>query len=123
MDRDTSHEQPPGSAPRSGRVLVHTISGSRYVVDLDLMQLTRIPARRDELDTDGDTPTSAPLRRDEQTLKILRLYRLEVGTGAIFDFEPLGDPRIVAFTRRFSTEVISIDVIEAEPAPQAGGTP
>lgn len=117
-DPNTPHESdhPPDMPFRKGQVIVTTKSGSRYFIDLDLMLLQRIQANQ-ETDRVGEAQSVA-LRRDGQRLKILRLYRLEVGSRAEFDLEPLGDPSFVAFTRRSTTEVISI---EALPSPAAHG--
>jgi hypothetical protein len=116
-DADVTGEPTPPAPSRRALVLMRTLSGARYVIDLDFMLLTRIPAV-DDANGGLDMPVSAPLRRDQQTLKILRLYQLAVGERAIFDLEPLGDPRFVAFTRRRTTEVLSIDAIA--PLPQSG---
>lgn len=102
----------PLSGPWVGCHDVQTRSGSRYFIDLDLMLLQRMPSTEDDDRHNVGAPSSVPLRRDYQRVKILRLYLLAVGFPAIFDLEPLGDPGLVAFTRRSTTEVISISPIE-----------
>lgn len=102
-------------SPTHGHLLLHTKSGTRYIIDLDLMLLRRLPADNAEPVFDLNAAQSATLRRDGQLLKILRIYRLAVGSRAQFDIETLGDPRFVAFTRRTTTEVLSIQQISPDP--------
>jgi hypothetical protein len=113
QDIGATDERRPDFGPQRGRNLLHTISDTRYVIDIELMVLTHIPAENDDRYDDHLAPSSLPLRPAHQRLKVLRLHQLAVGEKAIFDLEPLGDPRHVTFTRRSSTEVLSIDVLES----------
>ena len=105
-------------------ILVGTRSGSYYLIDLHAMRLKRMPASGDEvLSHDDGQPMSQPLRRDQEWLKIIHLGRLTLGERLEIHLEPLGDPRVVAFTQRLTTEVVSITVLEppAEAASESGG--
>jgi hypothetical protein len=99
--------------PLNGRVRITTKSGSTYEIDFDSMYLRRI--RGTTPSPDPDALPASHLRRDGETLKILRVIRLRVGRRAVFDVQPLGDPRIVAFTRRTTTNVETIERIGTEP--------
>ena len=101
--------------------VIRTRSGTLYFIDLDLMMLWRVPATK-HVDSDGAGALfSVALRRDNQRLKVLRIYLLAVGFPAIFDVEPLGDSHRVAFTRRATTEVVSIEPIEPWPLDSEAG--
>ncbi|WP_166880022.1 hypothetical protein [Salinibacterium sp. ZJ450] len=97
-------EDQPG--PASGRVVVRTVSGSEYLVDLDRMTLCR--SRANTLQSHGAGVQSVRLRRDGELIKILTVVSLQVGFPAVFVLEPLGNPRYVIFTRRTTTTVLSI---------------
>ena len=113
--RDGFEQPEQGRKPiaRGVQLLVETRSGSCYLIDLDLMRMKRIPA--DDSQTphpDLSGPVSQPLRRDRQWLKIIHLGRLSIGERLELVLEPLGCPRVVAFTRRLTTEVVSISPVE-----------
>lgn len=83
-----------------------TESGSEYRVDLDARYRQHIP---------GTTPSADPavapathLRRDSEPLKVLRILALRVGSRAVFDLEPLGDPEVDPYARRTTTFVPAI---------------
>lgn len=94
-------------------ILVGTRSGSHYLIDLHAMRLARLPATGGEVVIDdGGRPISQPLRRDRQWLKIIHIGGLALGKRLEIHLEPLGDPRVVAFTYRVTTEVVTITALE-----------
>ncbi|QNE35877.1 hypothetical protein [Leifsonia shinshuensis] len=95
--------------PTTGRYEVLTESGSRYVLDLDFELLTRI--RGTEQPDDPEVAFPARLRDEGRTVRLLRVVRLEVGAPAVIDIESLGGPA-VAFTRRMTTQVVSIRALK-----------
>lgn len=110
-DEDLSHDGHRRPAVR-GCVIVTTLSGTKYLIDLEVMMLSRIPDACGEPLIDASTVGSVALRRDRQWLKILRIHALNVGMPAVIDVEALGDADRVAFTRRTTTRVTGIEPIE-----------
>jgi len=90
--------------PQDGRIVVHTLRGPRYVVDLDLMLLRRL--RNDTRPNNIQVPASVRLRRDTESLKILRIVNLCVGRPAVFDLLALGRGSV---TRQTTTDVLLIE--------------
>lgn len=88
-------------------VLVGTRSGTNYLIDLRAMRLKRFPGSRGNSCDEGQT-MAEPLRRDQQWLKIIHLGPMALGERLEIHLEPLGDPCRVAYTRRHTTEVISV---------------
>ncbi|WP_055815989.1 hypothetical protein [Leifsonia sp. Root112D2] len=95
------------SSLRAGRLLVRTESGSSYLIDMDAGYLQRV--RGTDPSPDPEVAPASSLRRDGESLKVLRVHQLRVGCRAIIDVEPLGDPRRVSFTRRTTTIVTGIE--------------
>jgi hypothetical protein len=104
-----------GPLPTKGYLQVLTASGALYVVDLGLMLLKRL-----RTDT-SDPQVTARLRRDGDALKILRIKELTVGRDAVFDLEPLGDPRLTTHTTRTTTPVLAIAHSLDNPLADASG--
>jgi hypothetical protein len=94
---------------RSGVQVMLTESGTAYLLDLEHMQLRRVPRIVAPL---AAGVVSASLRRDREWLTILHIRRLEVGAPAVFVLEPLGDPAVTLSTTRTTTEVRWIRPIE-----------
>lgn len=102
--------------PYRGTILVRTESSTSYVIDVDRGLLTR--TRGTETSTDPEVAAPSTLRRDGETLRLLRFVApLEVGGRMVVDVESLGGP-LVAFTRRRSTPVVGI-----HPMPEGGVPP
>jgi hypothetical protein len=89
--------------------VVLTESGTVYLLDLENMQLRRMPGSLAPL---AEDLASEPLRRDQESITILHIRRLEVGAPAVFVLEPLGDPATTLSTTRITTEVRWIRPIE-----------
>jgi hypothetical protein len=99
--------QSTGVAPEKwlGQVLsVLTESGSRYVIDTVHWTLQRTRGRNEQ--DDPEVAPASTLRRDGETLKLLRVLILEVGQRAIFDVEALRSDAM--WTRRTTTFVIAV---------------
>ena len=80
----------------SGRFTVLTVSGSRYLIDLDDSTLTRLPFDDDELSV---------MRRDGEPVKLVAIRDLTVGRqGELVVFLGIG----LFLTTRRTTTVISI---------------
>ncbi|MFF1876587.1 hypothetical protein [Leifsonia sp. NPDC058230] len=104
--------------PTTGSYEVLTESGSRYLLQLDLELLTRV--RGTEQPADPEVAYPSRLRRDGDTIRLLRLIQLSIGKPMIVDVEALGDPATVAFTRRTTTIVTEIRTDGADPEEQDG---
>ena len=92
--------------PLRGQYEVTTESSSRYLLDFESGYLTRIRGQ-----VDSDNPEVLPashMRRDGEPLKLLRVLVLQVGREMVVDIFPLGDPSVIAFTRRTTTFVVAI---------------
>lgn len=85
---------------RTGRFLVVTSSGSRYLIDLDASTLRRLPAM--------DMNVDRSLRRDGELIDVIAL-RCCVGERMLLVID-LHIPGIL-FTRRPTTEVQSIEPV------------
>ncbi|QNE35368.1 hypothetical protein [Leifsonia shinshuensis] len=99
--------QPTKVAPEEwlGQVLeVVTEAGSRYVIDTIDWTLQRVRGRDDQ--EDPEVAPASTLRRDGETLRLLRVIRLEVGRPAVFDVEPLRPDAL--WTRRTTTFLVEI---------------
>lgn len=83
---------------------VLTESGSRYLIDTVNWTLRRVRGR--DLQEDPEVAPASHLRRDGETLKLLRVISLEVGASAVLDLAPLRPDAL--WTRRTTTYVISI---------------
>ncbi|GAA4481278.1 hypothetical protein [Microbacterium panaciterrae] len=102
------------TVPLRGRYVVTTESLSRYEIDCDLGLVTRLRGT-----TDSDDPEVLPaahLRRDGEALKLLRVIVLRCGVPMVVDVETLGDPSVVAFTRRTTTYIQSISFVRENEA-------
>jgi hypothetical protein len=99
--------------PTEGRIGLLTLSGTIYEVDLSRMALRRHPG---QLAQSHATLRANQLRRDGETLKIIRLARLQLGKPAIFVMEPLGAPGVTVATTRTTTPVLLILKLTSEPA-------
>jgi hypothetical protein len=98
--------EPEGTTkPADGRIGILTLSGTIYEVDIDRMELRRYAGR---LAQSHATVPANDLRRDSETIKILRIAQLKLGQQAIFDMEPLGDPRYTVATARTTSRVLLI---------------
>jgi hypothetical protein len=101
-----------------GRVGLLTLSGTIYEIDIGRMELRRQGAR---LAQSHATFRANQLRRDDETIKVIRLAQLQLGKPAVFVLEPLGDPRVTVATTRTTTSVLLI--LRLTPARTApGGT-
>ncbi|WP_336716267.1 hypothetical protein [Arthrobacter sp. USHLN218] len=93
-----------------GRWQVRTVSGTLYVFDLTHgnRTMTRLPSHKD-MYGDSDRFPSSDLRRDGEALRLLSIYRLQIGhSGALLvDVREDGIP-----TFRGTTPLISISRIE-----------
>lgn len=99
--------QPTRVAPEEwlGQVLgVVTESGSRYLIDTIKWTLKRVRGRAEQ--EDPEVAPASSLRRDGETLRLLRVIALEVGKRAVFDVEPLRPDAV--WTRRSTTYVVEI---------------
>ncbi|MFJ3490663.1 hypothetical protein [Leifsonia aquatica] len=99
--------QPTGVAPEEwlgGVWEVVTESGSRYVIDTIEWTLTRVRGLHEQ--EDPEVAPASTLRRDGETLRLLRVIALEVGRRAVFDVEPLRPDAV--WTRRTTTFVRQI---------------
>ena len=99
--------QPTEVAPPEWRAQVLEViteSGSRYVIDTINWTMQRLRGR-DEQD-DPEVAPASHLRRDGETLRLLRLIRLAVGECAVFDIIPLRPGAV--WTRRTTTYVVAI---------------
>ena len=85
----------------TGRYLVTTISGSRYLIDLDKSTMLRMPA--------VDMAADHSLRRHGQEIHVVALKECSVGRP-MWLIVNLRIPGVIATTRR-STEVQSIEDI------------
>lgn len=85
-----------------------TESGSRYVIDTIKRTLTRV--RGQEEQEDPEVAPASTLRRDGETLRLLRVIALEVGKRAVFDVEPLRPDAL--WTRRSTTYVKNIQRLD-----------
>jgi len=83
---------------------VVTESGSRYVIDTIKWTLTRARGREEQ--EDPEVAPASTLRRDGETLRLLRVIALEVGKRAVFDVEPLRPDAV--WTRRSTTYIVGI---------------
>ena len=83
---------------------VVTESGSRYVIDTIKRTLTRVRGREEQ--EDPEVAPASTLRRDGETLRLLRVIALEVGKRAVFDVEPLRPDAL--WTRRSTTYIVGI---------------
>lgn len=95
-----------------GRFLITTESGSRYEIDTERERLRRIPGTHTPDDPEVGFPSR--LRRDGEEVVLLRILKLAIGEPAVFDVEPLGDPRRVTFTRRTTTYVTDIRQVDGD---------
>jgi hypothetical protein len=91
--------------PADGRIGILTLSGTTYQLDIDRMELRRYAGRLAQSDA---TVPANDLRRDTETIKVLRIAQLRLGLPAIFDMEPLGDPRYTVATTRTTSRVLLI---------------
>jgi hypothetical protein len=89
----------------SGKFRLTTITGSKYLVDLDEHTLHREP--------DLSVEDAVSLRRDSDTVYLLSIRAGLVGASAVFviDLQVEGVP----CTFRITSEVVSIDRLEAGP--------
>lgn len=102
--------QPTRVAPEEwlgGVWVVVTESGSRYVIDTIEWTLRRVRGR--DVQEDPDVAAASTLRRDGETLRLLRVIALEVGLRAVFDVEPLRPDAV--WTRRSTTHVLEVQRI------------
>jgi hypothetical protein len=100
--------QPSKIAPPEWRdqvLHVLTESGSKYVIDTVAWTLQRVRGRA--VQDDPEVAPASRLRRDGETLQLLRLIQLEVGASAIADLAPLRSDAV--WTRRTTTYVVSIE--------------
>jgi hypothetical protein len=88
-----------------GKVGLLTLSGTICEVDISRMELRRHGGR---LAQSHATFRANQLRRDGETIKVIRLAQLQLGKPAIFVLEPLGDPWMTVVTTRMTTNVLLI---------------
>ncbi|NEN07845.1 hypothetical protein G3T36_18470 [Diaminobutyricibacter tongyongensis] len=91
--------------PLRGRYVVQT-EASRYHLDFETGYLTRFRGEHDS--EDPFVPPASHMRFDGESLKILRVLLLKIGWPMVVDVQRLGDPTVVAFTRRTTTFVSAI---------------
>jgi hypothetical protein len=105
--------------PTGGRIGILTFSGTTYEVDIDRMELRRYAG---QLAQSHATVPANRLRRDSETIKILRIAQLALGQPAIFNMEPLGDQRYtVATTRTTSGVLLILRLTSAKALPVSSG--
>ncbi|MFE6966924.1 hypothetical protein ACFVAJ_17570 [Agromyces sp. NPDC057679] len=93
----------------SGAYTVTTSSGSRYLIDLDRSELSRMPRVAENVDPgfwEADD-----LRRDGETLQLLSIDELTVGRPAVFWLGDVADYPGYAGTRRTTTDVVDISQV------------
>ena len=84
----------------SGRFLLRTQSGSRYWLDLDRREMCRMPVA-------DDPALDHRLRRDGDTVRVLRLVECTIGRGMHLLID-LAVPGVAATSRR-TTPVMAIE--------------
>lgn len=97
----------------TGRWLMTTESGSKYLLDLDAQTARRVQ------DYSNTTPShervwSQPLRRDDETLPLLELGPVTIGQGAVLSLGQVDNYDGYVSTTRLTTAVINVEQIGGE---------